>query len=153
MRLKVLAARDEAIQGLLAEARASLAGVSKAPGYQALMAGLIVQGAKKLEANAAVVRCRAVDVDVTRAAIAEVEAKNPGSQAAARHPRAPAAAAGDVQGGRELRGGRPRHLHGREDRVQQLAGRQTEGGVREERPGDSRHHLRRQPQHPGEGVS
>ena len=52
--------------------------MSKAPGYQALMAGLIAQGAKKLEANAAVVRCRAVDVDVTRAAIAEVEAKNPG---------------------------------------------------------------------------
>ena len=78
MRLKVLAARDEAIQGMLAEARASLTGVSKAPGYQALMAGLIAQGAKKLETNAAVVRCRAVDVDVTRAAIAEVEAKNPG---------------------------------------------------------------------------
>ena len=60
--------------------------VSKAPGYQALMAGLIAQGAKKLETNAAVVRCRAVDVDVTRAAIAEVQAKNPGSSCASSDP-------------------------------------------------------------------
>ena len=78
MRLKVLAARDEAIQGMFAETRASLVGVSATPQYKQLLVALIAQGAKKLETKSAVVRCRAVDVEVCKAAMREAEAKIPG---------------------------------------------------------------------------
>ena len=67
MRLKVLAARDEAIQGMFAETRASLVGVSATPQYKQLLVALIAQGAKKLETKSAVVWCRAVDVEVCKA--------------------------------------------------------------------------------------
>ena len=78
MRLKVLAARDEAIQGMFAETRASLVGVSATPQYKQLLVALIAQGANKLETKSAVVRCRAVDVEVCKAAMREAEAKIPG---------------------------------------------------------------------------
>lgn len=75
MRLKVLTARDEAMQAMLSEVRAELTSVSSSPGYKALLTGLILQGAKKLETKAAVVRCRECDVAVVKEAMAEAEAK------------------------------------------------------------------------------
>jgi V-type H+-transporting ATPase subunit E len=74
MRLKVLAARDEAIQSMLSESRLSLSAISTGAQYKALLTGLIVQGVKKLEAKAAVVRCREMDVAAVKAAMAEAEA-------------------------------------------------------------------------------
>ena len=79
MRLKVLAAREEAIQGMLAEARATVGQVSGQPQYQQLLVSLIAQGLKKLEKNAAVVRCRAADVDKVKQAIATVIQQTPGT--------------------------------------------------------------------------
>ena len=79
MRLKVLAAREEAIQGMLAEARATVGQVSGQPQYQQLLVSLIAQGLKKLEKNAAVVRCRAADVDKVKQAIATVIQQSPGT--------------------------------------------------------------------------
>ena len=78
MRLKVLAARDEAIQGMLAESRQSLTAMSSSPQYKQLLVGLIVQGVKKLETKSAVVRCREMDVSTVKIAMAEAEAKVPG---------------------------------------------------------------------------
>lgn len=75
MRLKVLAARDEAIQGMLAESRQSLMAMSSSPQYKQLLVGLIVQGVNKLETKAAVVRCREMDVATVKAAMAEAESK------------------------------------------------------------------------------
>jgi|TARA_B110000977_G_scaffold191910_1_gene264704 V-type H+-transporting ATPase subunit E len=77
MRLKVLGAREEAIQGMLAEARATVGQVSGQASYQGLLVSLIGQGLKKLEQTSAVVRCRLVDVEKVRAAIADVSRGQP----------------------------------------------------------------------------
>ena len=78
MRLKVLAARDEAIQAMLTESRHSLTSISNSPQYKQLLVGLLVQGVRKLETTTAVIRCREVDVATVKIAIAEAEAKMPG---------------------------------------------------------------------------
>jgi V-type H+-transporting ATPase subunit E len=77
MRLKVLAAREEAIQGMLAEARATVGAVSGSPTYGGLLVNLIVQGVKKLETKQAVVRCRAADKDKVKQAMQEAMGKLP----------------------------------------------------------------------------
>ena len=43
MRLKILQSRDEAVQGMLADARADLEGVSDTPKYPEMLVGLILQ--------------------------------------------------------------------------------------------------------------
>lgn len=78
MRLKVLAARDEAIQAMLSESRRSLTSISSSPQYKQLLVGLLVQGVQKLETKAAVVRCREMDVATVKIAMAEAEGKVPG---------------------------------------------------------------------------
>lgn len=63
MRLKVLTAREAAIQEVIGEARAKLKEVSKNPtAYKKLLIDLIVQAMKKLGEKTAVVRCRQVDL-------------------------------------------------------------------------------------------
>mmetsp|Transcript_30584 Transcript_30584/g.76040 ORF Transcript_30584/g.76040 Transcript_30584/m.76040 type:complete len:229 (-) Transcript_30584:210-896(-) len=78
MRLKVLAARDEAIQAMVGESRASLTSMSSSPQYKQLITGLIVSGIKKLETSAAVVRCRKSDESVVKSAMADAESVTPG---------------------------------------------------------------------------
>lgn len=78
MRLKILHARDEAVQGMLAGARADLEGVSQTPKYGEMLVGLILQSVQKLETDAAVVRCRECDVEKVKVAMAEAESQTPG---------------------------------------------------------------------------
>jgi V-type H+-transporting ATPase subunit E len=63
MRLKVLAAREAAIQEIVHEARNKLKEVSKNPQtYKKLLTDLLTQGMHKLGEKAAIVRCRQVDL-------------------------------------------------------------------------------------------
>ena len=78
MRLKVLAAREEAIQGMLAEARATVGAVSASPAYAGLLVSLICQGVRKLEAKQAVVRCRAADAEKVKRAMQQAQTSMPG---------------------------------------------------------------------------
>ena len=78
MRLKVLAAREEAIQGMLAEARATVGAVSASPAYAGLLVSLICQGVRKLEAKQAVVRCRAADAEKVKQAMQQAQTSMPG---------------------------------------------------------------------------
>jgi V-type H+-transporting ATPase subunit E len=79
MRLKVLAAREAAVQSVLDEARESLAGTSSnAVAYCGLLETLIVQGAKKINESTVRVRCRESDVSVVRDAIRRASAVLPG---------------------------------------------------------------------------
>jgi V-type H+-transporting ATPase subunit E len=78
MRLKILQSRDEAVQGMLADARADLEGVSDTPKYPEMLVGLILQSVQKLEADEAVVRCRECDVGKVKTAMAEAEGQTPG---------------------------------------------------------------------------
>jgi V-type H+-transporting ATPase subunit E len=67
MRLKVLAARESAIQEIVSEARTKLKEVSKNPAsYKKLMIDLLVQAMKKLGEKQAVVRCRQVDLGIVK---------------------------------------------------------------------------------------
>eukprot|EP00877_Chromochloris_zofingiensis_P009622 jgi/Chrzof1/4913/Cz15g04090.t1 len=67
VRLKVLAAREEAIQGVVKEARNKVKDVSKNPQqYKRLLQDLLVQGMKKLGEKTAVVKCRQADLMMVR---------------------------------------------------------------------------------------
>lgn len=67
MRLKVLAAREAAIQEIVTEACSKLKEISKNPTtYKKLLTDLIVQGMKKLGEKTAVVKCRQVDLMTVR---------------------------------------------------------------------------------------
>jgi len=81
MRLKVLRARAQAMDGVLEEARERLAALARDGGarYQALLEGLIAQAMDKLGESSVVVRCRASDIDVVQSAIAKTMAARPGS--------------------------------------------------------------------------
>ena len=68
-RIKVLVARDQMMEELL-NTRAKLGEVSKSPQYKQLLAGLIAQGAKKLQDFQCIVRCRKQDESVCKEAIA-----------------------------------------------------------------------------------
>lgn len=66
-RLKVLAAREEAVQEVLESARKDLVGLSKKKDkYKSLLLKLLVQGMKKLEEESVLVRCREVDSAVVQ---------------------------------------------------------------------------------------
>ena len=69
-RIKVLVARDQMMEELLNASRAKLGEVSKSPQYKQLLAGLIAQGAKKLQDFQCIVRCRKQDESVCKEAIA-----------------------------------------------------------------------------------
>ena len=144
MRLKVLAAREEAIQGMLAEARATVGAVSASPAYAGLLVSLICQGVRKLEAKQAVVRLRGGrgEGQAGDAAGADQHARRRVETGRAR---VSARRAG-------VRGGRARHLRRRQDRVQQLARRPAAGGVRARRARDQESHFRREPEHTRQGV-
>lgn len=71
MRLKVLKAREGAIQEVLSAARQELMAVSKSPQYKELMLALMVQGMKKLGENKAVVKCREVDKSLVQSLMGE----------------------------------------------------------------------------------
>eukprot|EP00803_Ostreobium_quekettii_P001229 evm.model.scf_1293EXC.2 EVM.evm.TU.scf_1293EXC.2 scf_1293EXC:5249-11437(-) len=73
MRLKVLTAREGAIQEVLATARRDLVGVSESPQYRELLLSLIVQGMKKLGEKKAVVKCRQVDSGVVHGMLGEAK--------------------------------------------------------------------------------
>eukprot|EP00210_Caulerpa_lentillifera_P008702 g8301.t1 len=60
-RLKVLTAREEAVQETISAARKELIKLSKGPKYQDLMQRLFVQGLNKLGEKSVVVKCREVD--------------------------------------------------------------------------------------------
>lgn len=75
-RIKVLAAREEAVQALLHEAFAGLAALSKdGTAYKKLLTDLLVQSLHKLEEPKALVRCRAVDVQLVQEAMAAAQGK------------------------------------------------------------------------------
>lgn len=75
-RIKVLGAREEAVQALLHEAFAGLAALSKDQGgYKSLITDLLVQALYKLQEPKAVVRCRQVDVSLVKDAMSAVQAK------------------------------------------------------------------------------
>ena len=83
MRLKVLAAREQAMESLLDEARAKLAETSSdAARYRDLLKSLIVQGAKKVGDKSVYVRCRESDVSVAREALTAAAAELPGTTVA-----------------------------------------------------------------------
>jgi V-type H+-transporting ATPase subunit E len=99
MRLKVLSAREQAMQTVLEEARAKLGETTtNAERYRPLLTSLIVQGAKKLGDTKIVVRCRESDVQVAREAIKAASAEMPGSTVtldeSTRLPAAPACVGG-----------------------------------------------------------
>jgi V-type H+-transporting ATPase subunit E len=63
MRLKVLAAKEAAVQEIITEAKARLRDVSKNPAtYKQLLQDLLVQAMRKLGEKVASVRCRQVRV-------------------------------------------------------------------------------------------
>jgi len=68
-RLKVLTAREEAVQETISAARKELIKISKSPKYQELMQQLFIQGLKKLGEKSAVVKCREVDKTMVQAMI------------------------------------------------------------------------------------
>lgn len=76
-RLKVLAAREAAMAGLLAEAAAKLASLAApaSPGYRALLAALLSQAVAQLGGVPCVVRCRAVDAPAVVEAAASFSAR------------------------------------------------------------------------------
>jgi V-type H+-transporting ATPase subunit E len=99
MRLKVLSAREQAMQTVLEEARVKLGETTtNAERYRPLLTSLIVQGAKKLGDTKIVVRCRESDVQVAREAIKAASAEMPGSTVtldeSTRLPAAPACVGG-----------------------------------------------------------
>ena len=69
-RIKVLIARDRMMEEVLNTAREKLGDVSKSPQYKQLLAGLIAQGAKKLQDSNCTIRCRKQDENVCKEAIA-----------------------------------------------------------------------------------
>jgi V-type H+-transporting ATPase subunit E len=69
-RIKVLIARDRMMEEVLNTARDKLGDVSKSPQYKQLLAGLIAQGAKKLQDSNCTIRCRKQDENVCKEAIA-----------------------------------------------------------------------------------
>lgn len=76
MRLKVLTAREAAIQEVIGEARTKLKEVAKNPTmYKKLLIDLLVQAMKKLSEKTAVVRCRQVDLMAVKECL-EVARKN-----------------------------------------------------------------------------
>lgn len=67
MRIKVLAAREAAIQEIVAEAKTKLRDVSKNPAtYKKLITELLVQAMRKLKESTATVRVRQVDVALAK---------------------------------------------------------------------------------------
>eukprot|EP00210_Caulerpa_lentillifera_P001227 g1183.t1 len=68
-RLKVLTAREEAVQETIAAARKELIKISKSPKYQDLMQRLFIQGLKKLGEKKAIVKCREVDKQMVQSMI------------------------------------------------------------------------------------
>ena len=79
-RIKVLIARDQMMEELLNQSRMKLGEVAKSPQYKQLMAGLIAQGAKKLQDSKCIVRCRKQDESVCKEAIALASQRVPGLQ-------------------------------------------------------------------------
>lgn len=66
-RLKVLQAREDAVQAVIKDAQKSLGTLSmNASEYESLMLALIVQGMYKLKENAVKVRCREIDVSLVQ---------------------------------------------------------------------------------------
>eukprot|EP00887_Chlorella_sp_A99_P000137 scaffold16.g137.t1 len=75
-RLKVLQAREEAVQSVLREAHDKLAALSKDKGaYQKLLVDLLAQAMYKLSEPKGLVRCRKVDEQLVRDALAPAKAK------------------------------------------------------------------------------
>ena len=72
-RLRLLRARDDAVRGILAEARDELRDASDKPEYESLLVGLVEQGVAKLQATEAVIRCREVDAEKATAAMRRAE--------------------------------------------------------------------------------
>lgn len=80
MRLKVLSAREQAMEAVLDEARRRLAETSSNTAqYRALLTSLIVQGAKKLGDASVIIRCRESDAAVAREAVVAAKAELPGT--------------------------------------------------------------------------
>lgn len=70
-RLRVLQAREDAVQSVLKDAHASLASLSRNTSvYESLMMDLILQGAKKLGVDTVLVRCRQVDTSLVQSILA-----------------------------------------------------------------------------------
>lgn len=72
-RIRVLQAREDAVQALLRDAQASLLSLpSDADGYRRLMLGLILEGMRKLREPSMLVRCREVDTSLVQSLLQEV---------------------------------------------------------------------------------
>jgi V-type H+-transporting ATPase subunit E len=75
-RLRVLAARDAAIQGVTAEARDKVREAAANPAaYRKLLQALIVQAMRKLGEPAAVVRCRQADLPLVKEVVEPARAQ------------------------------------------------------------------------------
>ncbi|KAL4419923.1 hypothetical protein ABPG75_007021 [Micractinium tetrahymenae] len=75
-RLKVLQAREDAVQTLLHEAFSALAALSKdQAAYKRLLTDLLVQALYKLQEPRALVRCRQADVQLVQDAMGAAQAK------------------------------------------------------------------------------
>ena len=74
-RLKILQAREDAVQGILTDAQARLVALSSdATTYGRLLQGLLVQAAGKLGEPKVVVWCRTVDIPAVRAVLPQAAA-------------------------------------------------------------------------------
>lgn len=66
-RIKVLQARDDAVQGIMKEAQSRLSSLSSNKAvYEKLVLDLVVQGLRKLGEETALVRCREIDLDLVK---------------------------------------------------------------------------------------
>ena len=116
-RIKVLVARDQMMEELLNASRAKLGEVSKSPQYKQLLAGLIAQGAKKLQDFQCIVRCRKQDESVCKEAIALAAGESERVTPDVGFAREFTAFAGDIEGWEELRRGGFGDFQQREDDV------------------------------------
>ena len=74
-RIRVLQAREDAVQALLRDAQASLLSLSlNTAEYSRLMLSLIVEGMHKLGESPALIRCREIDVPLVESLMPQVEA-------------------------------------------------------------------------------
>ncbi len=74
-RIRVLQAREDAVQALLRDAQSSLLSLSlNATEYSRLMLGLIVEGMHKLGEPSMLIRCREMDVSLVESLLPQVEA-------------------------------------------------------------------------------
>jgi len=74
-RLKILQAREDAVQGILGDAQTRLLAVSSdGAAYGRLLRNLLLQGVSKLGDSKVLVRCREIDVELVRSIIPDVSA-------------------------------------------------------------------------------